>query len=176
MTELTATDVLNTLGLLAVPVLPPVEPYLLPEPELLPVDLPPPAEAPPEALVRSAVYANAAGTMAMVELDDGERWAVPVTDARLDGVAIAPYPHAAPPPPPITARQLRLALLGAGISGAAIDDAISGLPEGARSAAQIEWEYATEFNRGHPLIGQIGAAMGLTTVEIDGLWGRALAL
>ncbi len=42
--------------------------------------------------------------------------------------------------------------------------------------AQIEWEYATTFNRLHPLIGTVGTALGLSDTQIDSLWVAAAAL
>lgn len=126
--------------------------------------------------VLSAAYANAAKTHVIADTDDQGRLCVEPDDPMLEGVTIAPY--VAPPAPlvPITARQLRLALLGAGITPAQVDAQIAALPSPAREAAQIEWEYATTYAREHPLIAQIGAALGMTTEQIDALWRQAAPL
>ncbi len=51
------------------------------------------------------------------------------------------------------------------------------LPVGSdQDKAQIEWEYATTFNRLHPLIGTVGTALGLSDTQIDALWVAAAAL
>ncbi|WEX89540.1 hypothetical protein PZN02_003043 [Sinorhizobium garamanticum] len=77
----------------------------------------------------------------------------------------------------LTARQLRLGLLGAGISPSQVDPAINALPRGqAKDSALIEWEYARTFDRMHPLVSTIGAALGLTDDQIDLMWSAALGL
>lgn len=79
--------------------------------------------------------------------------------------------------PPLTARQLRLGLLNAGISPSAVTSTIGGMPAGPdRDKAQIEWEFATAFNRVHPMIATVGAALGLTDQQIDAMWRAALDL
>lgn len=75
----------------------------------------------------------------------------------------------------LTARQLRLGLLAGGISPATVTatiDAMSAGPD--RDAAQIEWEYATTFNRMHPLISTVGGALGRTEEQMDAMWEAAL--
>lgn len=76
-------------------------------------------------------------------------------------------------PDPITARQLRLALLSRGISLAAVEAAIAALPEPQRSAAQVEWEYSSTYHRTHPLITPLGAALGLSLEDLDAIWASA---
>ena len=66
--------------------------------------------------------------------------------------------------PTITARQLRLALLPR------LDDVESLIEASGDRALQIEWEYATTFERLHPAIVSIGDALGMTPEEIDALW------
>lgn len=80
--------------------------------------------------------------------------------------------------PALSARQLRLALLGLGFTGAQVEAEIASMPgtDAAREAARIEWEYATIFPRHHPLIGNIGAALGLTEAQIDNAWLAAAAI
>jgi len=78
----------------------------------------------------------------------------------------------------ITARQLRLALRGLGLTGAQVEAAIAAMPgsDMEREAALIEWEYATTFQRQHPLIVAIGAALGMTDAQIDAAWLHAATL
>lgn len=45
-----------------------------------------------------------------------------------------------------------------------------------KDKAQIEWEYATSFNRMHSLIATVGAALGLTDQQIDAMWVAAANL
>lgn len=81
------------------------------------------------------------------------------------------------PPPPLTARQLRLGLIANGISLSAVDTAIANIEDAtARASAQVEWEYASLFVRAHPLVDQIGAALGLAPEEIDAMWQGASTL
>lgn len=86
-----------------------------------------------------------------------------------------PGPIEQPPPEPtpgeiralmptLTARQLRLAML------TRLDEVEGIIEASGDRAMQIEWEYATTFERLHPAIIGIGAALGLTPEEIDTLW------
>lgn len=78
---------------------------------------------------------------------------------------------------PLTARQLRLGLLSASILPAQVGAAIAAIPDDQqRAAAEIEWEYASQFERDHPLIEQVGTAFGLTPEQIDTMWEEALSL
>lgn len=91
-----------------------------------------------------------------------------------------PKPEPEPQEPghaPLTPRQLRLGLITAGISLASIDAAIDGIQDdAARDVARVEWEYASIFERTHPLIDQIGAALGLTAGQINAMWDVATTL
>ncbi|WP_336621002.1 MULTISPECIES: hypothetical protein [unclassified Sinorhizobium] len=54
---------------------------------------------------------------------------------------------------------------------------IEAMPDGAeKESARIEWEFASIFNRMHPLIASVGAALGLTEERIDSMWTAALGL
>ncbi|MFM9829724.1 MAG: hypothetical protein ACKVOB_13445 [Sphingomonas sp.] len=76
----------------------------------------------------------------------------------------------------VSMRQARLALLGAGL----LDDveaAINGIADAAaRTAAQIDWEYATEVRRVSPLVASLGPALGLTDAQIDALFVAAAGI
>ena len=77
----------------------------------------------------------------------------------------------------LTARQLRLGLVGGGFSLSQVETAIAAIPdEQQRAVAEIEWEYASQFERDHPLIEQVGVALGLTVEQIDAMWQAALEL
>lgn len=85
---------------------------------------------------------------------------------------VGEVPYVAPPPPVptcVTPRQARLALNALGKLKAAGDAIATAGPD-----AQIEWEYATSFDRGHPLIAAIGAALSLSEPEIDDLFRDAV--
>ncbi len=78
---------------------------------------------------------------------------------------------------PLTARQFRLGLVGAGLTPAQVTATIEAMPAGPdKETALIEWEYATTFNRMHPLIATVGAALGLTDEQIDAMWTASLGL
>lgn len=78
-------------------------------------------------------------------------------------------------PPSVTMRQARLALLGAGLL-ASVNAVIEAMGEPTRSAAQIEWEYSNELQRGNALVAALGPALGLTESEIDQLFITAATL
>ena len=98
---------------------------------------------------------------------DGGTWTPP------EQPSVDPCPAALAP---LTARQLRLGLLNIGIKPADVTAAISALPEDQRDVAEIEWDYASEYRRDHPLIAALGASFGLTAEQIDDAWRDAMAL
>lgn len=82
-----------------------------------------------------------------------------------------------PPMPKLTARQLRLGLVTNGITLSSVEATIAAIPDDTdREVAMIEWEYASEFDRGHHLILQVGTALGLTEAQIDSMWMAASTL
>jgi hypothetical protein len=92
-------------------------------------------------------------------------------------LVIAPYlPPPPAPTPTLTRRQLRLGLLGLGVTSAQVEGVIATLPEPDRSVALIEWQDASVYQREHPLVAQIGAALGLTTEALDAAWVEAASL
>ena len=101
-----------------------------------------------------------------------------------DGVAFdysAP-PAAAPfvaPTPTLTARQMRLALLAHGVTSAQVDAALAAISDPhAREIAQIEWHYATTFDRSHPLVASLAAILlpDMTSEALDAAWRAAAAI
>ena len=79
------------------------------------------------------------------------------------------------PMPTITRRQLRLALLRLGMTNAQVEAQIATMPGTPfeREAALIEWQDATTYQRDHPLVVALGAALGLTEAQIDNAWWGA---
>jgi hypothetical protein len=88
---------------------------------------------------------------------------------------VAPPPPPPPPPPPtprvpnaVTRRQLRLWLVRNGYTLSQVEALIEALPEPQRTEARIEWQDATLFERGHPLLRQLaGALLGLESAALD---------
>lgn len=79
--------------------------------------------------------------------------------------------------PTLTARQLRLGLVGNGYSMSQVSAVIDAMPEGAdKETARIEWEYATTFERTHPLIVTVGAALAIGEEQTDTMWTAAASL
>ncbi|PWL17038.1 hypothetical protein DKP76_13440 [Falsochrobactrum shanghaiense] len=71
--------------------------------------------------------------------------------------------------PHLTARQLRLGLLSLGKLDA-VPTAIAALPEPEKSQAEIEWQFASEFHRLHPLVVQLIPILALTDEQVDTVW------
>ena len=71
--------------------------------------------------------------------------------------------------PNLSARQLRLGLRSLG-KLAEVPAAIAQLPEPAKSEAEIEWEFASEFRRLHPLIIQLIGVLGMDEFQVDAVW------
>lgn len=78
-------------------------------------------------------------------------------------------------PQKVTMRQARLALHGAG-KLTAVEDAINALPEPPRTAARIEWDFASEVHRSSDFVAMLGAAIGLSEKAMDDLFLAASAL
>lgn len=74
-------------------------------------------------------------------------------------------------PRSVTSRQAKLALLQAGI----LDDVEAAIASASR-AVQIEWEYATEFDRDWPTLAAMQAALGLSDQQLDELFVNASTL
>ena len=87
----------------------------------------------------------------------------------------APTPDEPPPPPAVppmvTARQARLALLGAGLLSA-----VEAWIAAQGQAVQITWEYSMFYERNSPLIDAAASGLGLTSQQIDSLFIAAAAL
>lgn len=78
---------------------------------------------------------------------------------------------------PLTSRQLRLGLVDNGFSLAQVEAAIEALPDGAdKEKARIEWQYAGEFKRDHPLLMNIAAQLGISTEQFETMWTEAQKL
>lgn len=90
-------------------------------------------------------------------------------------VALTEAELAARIPTSVSPRQARLALLGAGLLPL-VQTALEALPEPMKSAALIEWEYATTIDRGSNLVTALGGSLGLTEAQLDGLFIAAATL
>lgn len=77
-----------------------------------------------------------------------------------------------PVPQIVTMRQARLALLQAGLLSQ-VDAAINAMAEPDRSAAQIEWEYATEVKRSSGLVQSLAVGLNLSDQQVDDLFKKA---
>ena len=76
-------------------------------------------------------------------------------------------------PTAVTPRQARLALLQIGKLDA-VSAALAAIPDPAqRTAAQIEWEYATVIERNSLLVQSLAAGLGLTDADLDALFEAA---
>ncbi|OAS22836.1 hypothetical protein [Methylobacterium platani] len=69
-----------------------------------------------------------------------------------------------------------LAAVMTGVLPAPIAAAVEALPEGERFAARMLLSGATAFERGHPMVAQLGAALGYDAAALDALWREAAAL
>ena len=74
-------------------------------------------------------------------------------------------------------RQLRLALIQSQISLSAIQGFIDNIQDPVqKEIAIVEWEYALEINKGHPLVQVIAAKLTLTGEEVDDIFALAVTL
>lgn len=118
------------------------------------------------------------GAEMLVPDDMSNRHRVMIAEWEAAGNAVPAYePPPLPPLAPLTRRQLRLGLLTNGITTATVEGAISAIPDPMdRAVAEIEWADASQFERDHHLIEQVGTALGLTPEQIDTMWEAALLL
>ena len=97
---------------------------------------------------------------------------------RWDGSRVVQYTPAEPEPQEpsvphsVTIRQAKLQMSRAGILSA-VDAAIAGMEGQAGEEARIEWQYATELRREHPLVEALGPTLGLSDEAIDALFVEA---
>lgn len=92
-------------------------------------------------------------------------------NAAADFAWAAAQPQAVAVPASVTQRQLRLQLLAIGVTDAAVRAQLTG-----NESALIEWEYATEIKRTHPLVTGLGTALGLTSAQTDAVFIAAAQL
>ncbi len=99
----------------------------------------------------------------------------PSDDARWNGSEwFLPTPTV---PESVSARQIRLWLLGKGVSMSAVDTAIDAIPDAAqRDSVRVEWEYAPYVERSHPMLVPLAAALGLTEEQVDQAFVEAAVL
>lgn len=87
-----------------------------------------------------------------------------------DGVAVTRtyVPTPVVVPSSISPRQIRLWLVSNGIALAGVDSAIDAIAdETLREKTKIEWEFSPYIERNHPMIGVLGASLGLSDAQID---------
>lgn len=77
---------------------------------------------------------------------------------------------------PVSARQIRTALVLSGISISIIETALQSLPEPDKSVATIAWEYSNDFFRDNPLVNSLAPLLNLTEEDLDNLWTLARTL
>ncbi len=79
--------------------------------------------------------------------------------------------------PTLTRRQLRLALLGLGVTAATVEAVIAQIPADAdREAAMIYWQDTLKYHRAHTLVEQIAGALSITETQLDTAWNQAANL
>lgn len=92
----------------------------------------------------------------------------------LNGAWVAPAQNT---PESVTARQIRLWLIGHGISLASVDAAIDAIPDAAtRESVRVEWEYAPWVERSHPMLIPLATALGLSAQDVDAAFVEAAQL
>lgn len=80
-------------------------------------------------------------------------------------------------PPTVSARQIRLWLVGHGISLTAVDAAIEAIPDALqRDLVRVEWEYAPWIDRTHPMLVPLAGALGITAEGVDQAFAEAALL
>jgi hypothetical protein len=80
-------------------------------------------------------------------------------------------------PQTVSARQIRLWLVGHGVSLQAVDQAIDGIADQTqRDMVRVEWEYAPYIERSHPMLIPLAAALGMDEAAVDAAFVEAAQL
>lgn len=98
-----------------------------------------------------------------------------------DAVALMVDPPAggdeSPVPASVTARQIRLWLVGHGVSLATVEAAIDSIADvSTRDSVRVEWEYAPYVERSHPWLVPLASALGLDEAAVDHAFREASTL
>ncbi len=76
--------------------------------------------------------------------------------------------------PVLSAVQLRLGIIASGLSIEKVESAIDNIPdETQRIRVRTYWEFATQFERSHPLVNGMIGLLELTDIQADELWRMA---
>lgn len=79
--------------------------------------------------------------------------------------------------PVLTSRQIRLGILSAGRSIEKFEVAISQIEEELeREKMLVEWQHASAFSRGHPIVALMASSLDFSQHDLDVLWEVALQL
>jgi hypothetical protein len=82
-----------------------------------------------------------------------------------------------PVPSQVSARQIRLWLVQAGVSMATVEAAIDSIEDAViRESVRVEWEYAPHVERTHAWLVPMAAALGFTEQQIDQAFREASQL
>ena len=93
-----------------------------------------------------------------------------------DGAFTAPPAPAPVVPHSITRRQARQVLVLNGMSLAAVDAVIAGLPEPTRTIATIFWADSNDFERDNAMLVSLAPMVGLSSQQLDLLFIQAASL
>jgi len=76
-----------------------------------------------------------------------------------------------------TPRQLRIALIKSGISLTNIESQIDAIEDSAqKEIARVEWEYALEIKKEHPLVSMMATNLNLTEQQVNDIFSLAVTL
>lgn len=89
-----------------------------------------------------------------------------IGDSIVNGAVVPKPAPPAPVPESVSPRQIREALMDAGLFDA-VDGAVAA--SGDRKL-QNWWEFATEFQRMNPHVLAMAQALGVTDAQLDGIW------
>jgi hypothetical protein len=84
------------------------------------------------------------------------------------GVAYEKAATPSPVPSSVTATQIRLWLVRNGVPMTSVSRAVASISDQqSRAEAEVLWEYAPYIERSHPMLEPLGAALGLSSAQID---------
>jgi len=118
-------------------------------------------------------FLSPSGSLFAFESDGSQDNLIPsnyvlATDAQVRDIQ---NPHLTLAPADLTPRQIRMALTRAGLRATVEDAVASGGQE-----LKDWWEWSQTFERNHPAVIQMGAALGQTPEQMDALWALGATL
>jgi hypothetical protein len=107
--------------------------------------------------------------------DDVEYQFSVIGDATV-GEWVAPPPPTPPVPPAVSPRQIRQAMSKVPYGVTTLRSTVEAAIAASDQDTKDWYEWATQFERGHPMVAALGGGLGVASEDLDNLWRLAGSL